>query len=292
MTNVTMHKSHMPPFRLLITAILVSLLTYFPVGYHYSVLNVAHEVFVEFINSSYLAHYDTVLTDTRLGVWSAVSVSIWQCGAAVGSMNACWIMDKFSRKKTLLLLTSVLQIVGSVLMSLGPVCNSFELLIIGRFVAGISSGLVCVTLRVFLSECSPDKHRGTVNSVGGFIMFVAVMAAMVLGLDVCLGTIELCPYLLGLCSLPAALCLCIYPFFPRTPKYLYLSVQNSDKASDSLKFYHGSTVNVDDVFEQLEQERRLTNDQLSFSGTYNTSYKFIMHPSNKQCVFSSIVFKT
>lgn len=261
-----MYISKVPPYRLLVTAVAVSFLTYFPVGYHYSVLNVAHEVFVELINSSYVSHYEEPLSETKLSVLSATAVSIWQCGAAFGSVNACWIMDKFGRKNALLLVSSILQIIGSICMGLGPVCNSFEILIIGRLLAGISAGIVCVTLRVFLSECSPDRYRGTVNSIGGLVMFMGVMSAMILGLDFCLGTKELCHYLVGLCVVPAAICLCSYPFFPRTPKYLYLSKQNFVKASNSLKFYHGSTVNVDDLFEQLEQEKHLTKDQLSFSG--------------------------
>jgi len=79
------------------------------------------------------------------------------------------------------------------------------LMAMGRFLAGVSSGLVCVGLRVFLSECSPDEHRGSVNSLAGVVMFLGVISATVSGLPGFLGSRQNFGFLTGLCVVTAGL---------------------------------------------------------------------------------------
>lgn len=263
-----MKESTGPPRRLLIMAIVITTLTYFPVGYHHSVLNVAHEVFERLINDSIISHYGVVASATTLStVWS-ISVSAWQVGAAIASFNAFWVVEKYGRKVTLLVFASLIQLAGSVMMAVSLPVNAVELLILGRLFCGISAGLVCPTLRIFMSECSPDSHRGTLNSIAGFIMFIAALTAMALGLPECFGTDELTPLLCGFCAIFSIATICIYPVFPPTPTYLYLSRRQSKAAADSFKYYHGSNINVRDMLDELKREKSLSNDTMSFKGKF------------------------
>lgn len=255
----------------MIAAVVVTTLTYFPVGYHHSVLNVAHEVFERLINDSFNNHYNVTPSDTTLSTIWSVSVTAWEVGAAFASFNAFWVVERYGRKVTLLIFGSLLQLVGSIMMAISVPSNCFEFLISGRFFCGLSAGLVCPTLRIFLSECSPDSHRGTLNSIAGFVMFVAALIAMGLGLPECFGTDSMSPYLCGFCAIFSIVTLCVYPCFPSTPTYLYLSRRKSVAAAESLKFYHGSHINVKDAFEKLNRERNLTSSEMSLKGTVHSN---------------------
>uniref|UniRef100_A0A915KQW3 Major facilitator superfamily (MFS) profile domain-containing protein n=1 Tax=Romanomermis culicivorax TaxID=13658 RepID=A0A915KQW3_ROMCU len=279
MESTSSTASKYPSARLTLTAALVSLLTYFPVGYHYSVLNVAHQIFAGMVNGSLdtgrkldFSKNETFDEDFaqnfNVEALVASTLALWQAGAAFGSLNACWAMEKFGRKRTLLILANFLQIAGSSAMGfsvLGARSENFLLFMMtGRFVAGLASGLVCVGLRVFLSECSPDAFRGTVNSFGGVVMFLGVISATVLGLPEFLGTTDHFGYLVALCVVPASLGLFLDLFLPSTPKFLYLNRRDREEAEKSLNFYHGSSAEIDLLFKEYDREAKLTMDELGF----------------------------
>lgn len=259
-----------PPIRLLITGWTVTAVSLFSVGYQYSVMNVAHDVFLDFINSSYTAHYQHHLRKPYLAMLWSITVSLWQAGAMVGSLGSFIVEEKFGRKVTLLVIGGATQIVGSLIMAAAPVLNTFELLAAGRFVSGISAGLVCPTLRVFLCECSPNQYRGTMNSLGGIILCLASMIALILGQPGALGSQAMFPYLLGLCFVPSLLQFAINPFIPPSPKYLYIHEANHSAAVKSLYFYYGNGTNVSETFQEFEQEKHLTRQQLTFCQALKT----------------------
>jgi len=106
----------LPPKRLFLASALLSLLTYFPVGYHYSVLNVAYHVYANLVNESCheLANLwykqdnspvTELLSNQTITVVTALILVCWQIGASFGSLSACWIMDKFGRKTSLLIIS-------------------------------------------------------------------------------------------------------------------------------------------------------------------------------------------
>lgn len=261
-------KDCLPPWRLLLTAIGVTVLSYYPVGYHHAVLNVAHETFQKLINESYTQRYggDQVPSESTLSTIWSVTVSSWQIGALLGSLNAFWAVDRFGRKCTLMLIAGAFQLVGSFFMILSPSYGYFELLIVGRLLSGISTGLVCPSLRVFLSECSPDKYRGTLNSLAGFVMAVGIVSAMGAGLPEAWGSGSTghAQLLLGVCLPLAIVQMASYPLFPATPKFLYLSRKLTNEAEASIVFYHGPDADVAGVFKELERERRLASEELAF----------------------------
>lgn len=126
------------------------------------VLNVPYDLYHARLNESYMERYggQGAVSKNQLATLCSITVSSWQMGSLVGAVNALWIADRLGRKCTLTLLAGSFQLVGVIFMILDAVFELFELLIVGRFLSGISGGIVCPILHVFISECSPDKYRG------------------------------------------------------------------------------------------------------------------------------------
>ncbi len=85
-------------------------------------------------------------------------------GGVVGSAFSGWIADGIGRRRGLIM--SNIFIICSLLfiISSKPIM-SYECLIAGRFFAGVSSGLSCSLLSLYLMEISPDNLRGSVGSI-------------------------------------------------------------------------------------------------------------------------------
>lgn len=92
-------------------------------------------------------------------LWSAV-VSIFLIGGCLGSLAGAWLADRFGRKVALVYCGNLFA-VGTVLFYLCRVCSSVEILIAGRLIVGLASGLTTSILPMYLAEVAPLELRGT-----------------------------------------------------------------------------------------------------------------------------------
>ncbi|CAH8503396.1 unnamed protein product [Heterobilharzia americana] len=81
-----------------------------------------------------------------------------------------------------LLILSVPTILGSVLITISAVVNSFEAIILGRFIVGISAGAYTVVAPTYLSEVAPPESRGAAGIVNQIVTVFAILLSQVLGL--------------------------------------------------------------------------------------------------------------
>ncbi|KAJ1642815.1 hypothetical protein J3B02_000517 [Coemansia erecta] len=90
-----------------------------------------------------------------------VIVSLLTAGCFVGSLASGWLADNFSRKRTIMLATVVFSV--GVAIQCGSVNRA--MLIVGRFIAGLSVGCLSMTVPIFQSEISPAEIRGRLVSL-------------------------------------------------------------------------------------------------------------------------------
>ncbi len=124
--------------------------------YYFSCINVPQELLQTFVNQSVYQHYDISLTGSQLRwLWSLTACSLI-VGSIIGSMLLNHMVERFgSRDKSMVFHNLFMIAAGSAQMLAFPL-NCFELLILGRLLAGLSVTIAYWT-GVYLTECSPLK---------------------------------------------------------------------------------------------------------------------------------------
>ena len=131
-------------------------------------------------------------------------------------------------------MNNILMIISGVFLFAAKYAGSWEMLIIGRLVIGINSGLNAGVAPMYLTEISPTALRGAVGTIYQLIITISILLSQVLGMNMVLGNDAGWPFLFGLTVIPGVLQLITLPFCPESPKYLLLDKNDEAKANDSL----------------------------------------------------------
>lgn len=96
------------------------------------------------------------------------------------------------------------------------------MLLLGRLIVGLASGLSFGTTPMYLAEISPISLRGSVATIFSVGISLGVCIAQLISLDEVLGTHDLWHYALSVYVAFILIFLIPYPWFPESPKYLYV----------------------------------------------------------------------
>ena len=88
-------------------------------------------------------------------------VSCVLMGAAIGAFTNGVLADIFGRKK-IIVATAFVFLIGSIACAVAP---NIHFLMASRFFIGIAIGVVTFVVPLYLSEISPEKHRGSLVSL-------------------------------------------------------------------------------------------------------------------------------
>eukprot|EP00828_Plagiopyla_frontata_P035509 TRINITY_DN4680_c0_g1_i10.p1 TRINITY_DN4680_c0_g1~~TRINITY_DN4680_c0_g1_i10.p1 ORF type:complete len:224 (-),score=23.30 TRINITY_DN4680_c0_g1_i10:749-1420(-) len=101
----------------------------------------------------------------------------------MGATFGAWIMGIIVRKVSRRNAMMVADAVG--ILGVGiTLIRSVAALMIGRFIAGISVGINCVMVPIYVNEVSPQKVAGIMGSIFNTGVFVAVTTTDLLGLAI------------------------------------------------------------------------------------------------------------
>lgn len=89
-------------------------------------------------------------------------MSIFLIGGAVGSMGGAWLSNKVGRKKSFLV-CCICYVLGAFCFQLCRTFTSVELLVFGRLLVGLASGLTTSTIPMYCAEVAPLEFRGTLS---------------------------------------------------------------------------------------------------------------------------------
>ncbi|XP_070695195.1 solute carrier family 2, facilitated glucose transporter member 9 [Pempheris klunzingeri] len=217
-------------------------------GYNLSVVNAPAVYIKAFYNKTWIERYgEPIGAETVTLLWS-VTVSIFAIGGLLGALSVTFIIKVLGRKGTLLL-NNGFAIIAVLLLSLGEKAKSFEMLIIGRFVIGVDSGIALSALPMYLGEITPRHIRGSIGQFNSILICFGVFTGQVLGLPELLGQESRWNYLFGFLALPAILQLCVLPFLPESPRYLLMERRDEAGAERAFQRFLGKT----DVSQELEE---------------------------------------
>ncbi|CAH1176086.1 unnamed protein product [Phaedon cochleariae] len=221
-------------------------------GYNTGVLNNPQNIIEGWISATMGNRtQETPHVDSVTLIFSLMT-SIFCIGGMVGGVITGTVADRFGRKGGLLL-NNILVIASVLCQCLSKAASSYEMMILGRFIIGVNSGLNAGLAPMYLAEISPMNLRGAVGTVYQLVITISILIAQILGLSGILGTEALWPTLLAMTIVPAIFQIVTLPFCPESPKYLLLSKGSESQAQKALSWLRGTPA-VQEEMEVMKSE--------------------------------------
>ncbi|XP_073342265.1 solute carrier family 2, facilitated glucose transporter member 3 [Pagrus major] len=242
-------------------------------GYNTGVINAPEQKLRRFFqNVSTERSGEPFSTGANTMVWS-FAVAIFSVGGMIGSFCVGFMVNKFGRRKSMLL-SNVLALLGGGFMGLSALAQSYEMVIIGRFIIGVFCGLCTGLTPMYVGEISPTALRGAFGTLHQLGVVIGILVAQIFGLESLLGSDTLWPLLLALTILPAVMQTIMLPFCPESPRYLLISLNQEEEARKALVRLRGTEDVNDDIQEMKEEgmkmamEKKVTIPELFRSPNY------------------------
>uniref|UniRef100_A0A3Q3X3S6 Major facilitator superfamily (MFS) profile domain-containing protein n=1 Tax=Mola mola TaxID=94237 RepID=A0A3Q3X3S6_MOLML len=241
----------------------------FQFGYNTGVINAPQNIIESFYNETWINRFaEPISQNTLTALWS-LSVAIFSVGGMFGSFSVGLFINRFGRRNSMLM-ANVLAFIAVAFMSFSKLAASFEMLITGRFIVGLYSGLSTGFVPIYVEEISPTSIRGALGTLHQLGVVIGILIAQILGIESIMGNASMWPLLLGFTLLPAVLQCVLLPLCPESPRYLLINCNEESKAHSS----EGSDEVSEDMQEmkdesqQMMREKKVTIPELFRSPMY------------------------
>ncbi|XP_054472253.1 solute carrier family 2, facilitated glucose transporter member 1 [Anoplopoma fimbria] len=229
-------------------------------GYNTGVINAPQKVIEKYINETWYERYQEPITKSSLtGIWS-LSVAIFSVGGIFGSFSVGLFVNRFGRRNSMLM-ANVLAFIAATLMGFSKMAGSWEMLIAGRFVVGLYSGLSTGFVPMYVGEVSPTALRGALGTFHQLGIVVGILIAQVFGMESIMGNEDLWPLLLGFTFIPAVIQCILLPLCPKSPRFLLINKNEENRAKSVLKKLRGTTDVSSDMQEMKEESRQMMREK-------------------------------
>uniref|UniRef100_A0A8C0BXL8 Solute carrier family 2, facilitated glucose transporter member 5 n=1 Tax=Buteo japonicus TaxID=224669 RepID=A0A8C0BXL8_9AVES len=232
-------------FPLLSVTFLVSFGSSMLYGYNLAVVNSPAVHIKAFYNATWSQRYGHGLASGPLTLLYSLTVSIFALGGLVGSLLVGVLVDR----------SALLVLLAGGFMGFSQELGSPEMVIIGRSIMGLHSGICLSVVPLYLGEIAPKNLRGFLGLMPTLFICLGVFFAQVLGLPELLGEERFWPLFLSVVVIPASLQLLLLHCFPESPRYLLIERNDVCGATKALRRFLG-TPDVQDVIEEMKEEQR------------------------------------
>ncbi|XP_008407267.1 solute carrier family 2, facilitated glucose transporter member 1 [Poecilia reticulata] len=229
-------------------------------GYNTGVINAPQKIIENFINETYRERYQEPISESQLTAIWAISVSIFSVGGIFGSFSVGFFVNRLGRRNSMLI-ANILAFIAAALMGFSKMASSWEMLIIGRFVVGLYSGLSTGFVPMYVGEVSPTGLRGALGTLHQLGIVVGILIAQIFGLEMIMGNAEYWPLLLSFLFIPAVIQSILLPLCPESPRFLLINKNEENKAKTILKKLRGATDVSSDMQEMKEESRQMMREK-------------------------------
>ncbi|XP_069774246.1 solute carrier family 2, facilitated glucose transporter member 3-like isoform X1 [Narcine bancroftii] len=238
----------------LLFVVIVAVIGSLQFGYNIGVINAPERVIKRFYNETQQQRTGSWMSpSTMTQLWS-VSVSIFSVGGMIGAFSVGLFVNRFGRRDSMLMV-NVVAVLGAALMGFSKMAGSFEMIILGRLVIGIYSGLASGFVPMYVGEISPTNLRGAFGTMHQLGVVIGILIAQIFGLEVLLGNAALWPLLLGFTAFPSLAQCVLLICCPRSPRFLLINRNEEAEARDVLRLLWG-VGDVDADIEEMREESR------------------------------------
>uniref|UniRef100_A0A803JAY5 Solute carrier family 2, facilitated glucose transporter member 4 n=1 Tax=Xenopus tropicalis TaxID=8364 RepID=A0A803JAY5_XENTR len=246
----------------LVLSVFTAILGSFQFGYNIGVINAPQKIIEQSYNESWISRSSSGSASIDPGLlrtlWS-LSVAIFSIGGMVSSLSVGVVSQWLGRKRAMVI-NNVFAFLAGSFMGLSQVCQSYEMMIVGRFLIGVYSGLASGLVPMYVGEISPTHLRGAMGTLHQLSLVIGILVAQVLGLELFLGTNTRWPALFWVTLIPAALQCLMLPFCPESPRFLYIVCEQEAQAKKSLRRLTGLPDVTDDLSDMKEEKRQMDSE--------------------------------
>lgn len=174
--------------------------------------------------------------------WSWVG-SVVTVGAAIICLFIGTIIQTIGRKLTMLLLIVPFTIGWALVIF----ATNLPMLLIGRFLLGISGGAFCVAAPTYTAEIAQSDIRGSLGSYFQLMMVIGILFVYLVGAWASVFALSI------ICGVIPLIFGAIFVFMPETPLYL-MSKGRKEDAAKSLRWLRGSEYDYSEELAGLQQQ--------------------------------------
>ncbi|GLD45531.1 solute carrier family 2, facilitated glucose transporter member 1-like protein [Lates japonicus] len=144
-------------------------------GYNTGVINAPQN---SFYNETWSSRFSEPISQTTLTALWSLSVAIFSVGGMFGSFSVSLFVNRFGRRNSMLM-ANVLAFIAAAFMGFSKLAASFEMLIVGRFIVGLYSGLCTGFVPMYVEEISPTSLRGALGTLHQLGVVIGILMAQV-----------------------------------------------------------------------------------------------------------------
>uniref|UniRef100_A0A8C0BRN2 Major facilitator superfamily (MFS) profile domain-containing protein n=1 Tax=Buteo japonicus TaxID=224669 RepID=A0A8C0BRN2_9AVES len=215
-----------------------------------------------FIRETWLKRYSSSPSEDMITLMWSFVVSIYSIGGLLGSLSAGYLSVRFGRKKAMLF-ANIPALLSATLMGLSRLCGSFEMIIAGRLFSGsfVTAGLALNIHLMYAGECAPRKLRGLIAITASTATAVGKFVGFALGLREVLGVDALWPVLMAVNALPALFQLLTLPFFPDSPRYLFIDKKDKEGCIKAVKQLWGDGDHMAEIDDMMAEQEAIRGEK-------------------------------
>ncbi|XP_030623239.1 solute carrier family 2, facilitated glucose transporter member 1a isoform X1 [Chanos chanos] len=229
-------------------------------GYNTGVINAPQKIIESFYNDTWYDRYSEYIPKASLTTLWSISVAIFSVGGIFGSFSVGLFVNRLGRRNSMLI-ANILAFLAAAFMGFSKMASSWEMLIIGRFIIGLYSGLSTGFVPMYVGEIAPTSLRGALGTLHQLGVVIGILVAQIFGIESIMGTPTLWPLLLGFTFIPAVMQCALLPFCPESPRYLLINQNEENKAKSVLKKLRGTDDVGADMQEMREESRQMMREK-------------------------------
>ncbi|XP_058498025.1 solute carrier family 2, facilitated glucose transporter member 1-like isoform X4 [Solea solea] len=253
-------------------------------GYNTGVINAPQSTIESFYNETWFSRFSEPIDQGTLTALWSLSVAIFSVGGMLGSFSVGLFATRLGRKNSMFV-ANVLAFAAAACMGFSKMAESFEMLIAGRFIVGVYSGLSTGFVPMYVEEISPTSLRGAMGTLHQLGVVIGILMAQIFGMESILGNSTLWPLLLGFTLLPAVLQCILLPFCPESPRYLLIECNEESQARNILVKLRGTDDVSDDMHEMREECRQMKREKKV------TILELFRSPAYRQPLFVAVMLQ-
>nr|XP_039263800.1 solute carrier family 2, facilitated glucose transporter member 5-like [Styela clava] len=253
-------------------------------GINATALNPAMDTIGQFVNISYVNRYSDYPTESKIKNITVVAQSSLAWGSLIGSLLVRIVIAKCSRKGGIAL-SHALNLVSIVLMSpVAKFAESYEALIAGRIVNGISRGIGYSVVAVMVAETTCRRRLANYQGPYTYLLFVGAAIGVGLGHSRVCGNIQWWPLLTAATAPFSITYFLLYPWMPQTPVY-FMMQRNEVKSLEILRKLRYGSIGI------LEREITMLKAEISHdTRTRGARLRDILRsPTQRKQILSAIL---